>query len=656
MSAEVAAREPSLEDTPASISSEVVATELAGIDSHIEDLMRSAGGRAGSRGIEAVQTILERPNLRYLCDDYTIGVNVAHGVALRPDTNLRLLEDMQEAGVVDALLQSPHGDLTVLFQLPYKGPSYYSNTPDERATQAMVYDTKRAELTSLVTTPGFGRVVKSAVGRHVTFDIVNGFLADRKHAVSEWQASLDNFLAMLDDEQTFQATQTIARTNPAVLRLLVPHPSNTAPSIDEQAALLRDLAEEEQSGISEVLIDGARWSGSDITQKLRFVHAYQYVGLHKRINSSVRARYDYLNEDFSGWLLDDHMLELETKRELLADPVFAKGLAAAIGDDEYDNRLRSLKGTDYINAVINASVDPDEILSRLKGSPNMEITSGKIGLFVNFYRKFGLDCFDLFRTWDTVGSTPDDTLKAVRSNIGTMLQLESRQAGTCRKLREEFFIRHFGRYGADILFTQYQERANTDLESALAVFMSTDHNLSLWGFAQKAFRSIYREVSDLGYKWRIFEAASRRELALVGARARRQYKGDAGLRFGVVAGHAYGKDGRGIDIAGVDEALLSSDLVDTTRIVPIARHTSLKGIFAPRSPLVFHVCNAAKETRGQVNISRASTRALGVVAFASPIVSSLGDVYIQATPEALDVDGVFYETSTQHIAGVRYDP
>jgi hypothetical protein len=610
--------------------------QVAAADEGVRAIMRDAWNKSHQPAVvSAVSAIANTQSLQYLRSSPEIARDTARGIGQYGsgrvfEANVRLTEDMAELGVLQALQESDTLSKTTILYYWYR-KDICAKTTDADLDR---YCERREQLTALLRSPGFEKVIASGFGKHIMYSYVNGFLSDTGYKFDQWQSATLDFLELATDDKTFQHLEAIGANNTELFRTLIPRPGERMP-IAEYRRQLADLAAAKPDAILPQML-GVSWHLSD-AERLRFIHTANYLQLQPLLtHPSTRRRF---HGGAMDWILDESIGSLEDKKELLADQAFVKGLLNA-SSQAYERRLHRKAWDDVIELVIDDCMEPTQAgaaksaltLGFRDHSPDKQATL----LFTAFYKKFGLDCYDLLGSWDEVGQSMEDRCALVRENLGAMRELEKEVPGICRSLRDEFFIRHFGRYDPVDMVDQY---LNKDEQGShgIALYASKDGNTALRSHARYVLPRFRRALlgdqskGDKKHLLRVYEASTPREVAIVLSRSRRRY-GRASI--GLAAVHGY-MDGESILWGDSTDAMMDSgDIVGTigNRYHTYASNErGLGAVFLPDAPVIAHSCSMGKETKERISIGRAAAVAMGVLMLTSTENSSANTITVDSS-------------------------
>jgi len=518
--------------------------------------VRGAVAQAWSREprlttIQGVLAVAESPGMEKLVERPDMVANLAITIGSwgkdLQETNIKLLREMGERGVVDALIDGykgrtnnpDSGEPNVIFSHPPR--KFYGQ--DTVADAVAAYKAKREQLKSFTATPGMERVINSTLGKQVMHLTLQRFFVDTSNPYEAWEKALGDFLQTVDSPESFQNLEALAANNRDVVGLLIPHPDNDHVSVEERKAMITDLAAQQPGSLSEESLNRA-WSLPD-NLRLRGLHAIAACGL----DSYARQR--RISYETGKWLADPSTGTLDEKKALCSDPLFVNGLDRALAHRTTDRMidLGPADGSDpNMQALIEYGLtEADSERIRYNRDRNPEARSKMaIDMYKSFYRRFGLDCFDLLEAWEESGVNQTAQLEQIKRHLSTMEGLEKQyppkdgQPGACRALNDSFFIRHFGRYGFQRMAIQYEERDRLG-PHAFAAFASYDlRSRGLESSAQTNLLNLERELMSLEpfRILRIYEWADERQALTSLLRSKHKYGPAGAIALGGIASAA----------------------------------------------------------------------------------------------------------------------
>lgn len=151
--------------------------------------------------------------------------------------------------------------------------------------------------------------------------------------------------------------------------------------------------------------------------------------------------------------------------------------------------------------------------------------------------QYGLDA-SIVDKWkeSKIGIGPDRFVESYWVNLKTVVELETRQSGSAKRLYEEYGIANFGRYEERMLLHQI-DIIDQDPQYGVIIYPEADHNGAFFQNRHQLYDASL-QLRTGGFETRIVEAGSQRELARRLLRLHKKYS-PAGNKFSfaIVGGH-----------------------------------------------------------------------------------------------------------------------
>ena len=602
-----------------------LAEDFTAIARHLEDVpldlyseAQYAFRKIGSpRAIAAVAIMAKtEAGAELVAEPEALG-ELAYGMSFRADLfdyNVELAKDMGDLGVLQRMRRKDRLDTNVLFaSIP--SHLYGRHNTD---TELERYTKHRSDLMALLRTPGLDRLIASKAGEVMTYPIVAAFLREPAYDMDIWREKVSDLAALAASDETLAQLEDVVDKAPGVLDRLAPDSSSKG-RLD--VAVCRDM-------IAKLAACEPHQSPPNFERVLPFVAWEQRLQAAALCASTDCLRYVKGGTiSFAKWLVDPTDGTYAEKHAMISDPVFIKGFNDVFTYD-WTNRLLGLN-TSLEGKVAESLIDrtlPDvarDIKQHICDNRHSRRDDFGIELYTTFYKRYKLNVIDLLNTWDQTGSDWNDELRerritTVRDHAQTMVDLEYRHPGICRKLQDEFFVRCFGRLTPDMWVEQYNRRDEQGIY-ALAVLSAYDHNRALHHFSKNDLQRLYSEKQFSRRPLRLYETHSAREVALVAAKVRRRY-GEGQVGFGIMGAHAYTDNGDAMHV-GLDAskpAIYDTDFAELQQNILVPKTTSGEGLATlmhPKGHLLVYVCKGASEEQSKQNLTNSMAIALGATAF-----------------------------------------
>lgn len=200
-----------------------------------------------------------------------------------------------------------------------------------------------------------------------------------------------------------------------------------------------------------------------------------------------------------------------------------------------------------------------QALQRLSNSDQESERNTVLNVLNGEIQSWGLDPNTILKAW-TEGHSTDRGLRGlagILENLPAAIYLESQKPGILKTLSEEFGVKNFGRYPAELLIAQYDEKDNTDKPYGVVLYPYSDWNGAFFQ-NKNPLREFYADVKDK-YSIRVLEAGSKYDIARGLLNLKRRYGAQHKISFAVIGGHGTKNS---ILFGGEDErhTLMSQDL------------------------------------------------------------------------------------------------
>ncbi|HEY1041113.1 MAG TPA: hypothetical protein VGE63_00095 [Candidatus Paceibacterota bacterium] len=155
-----------------------------------------------------------------------------------------------------------------------------------------------------------------------------------------------------------------------------------------------------------------------------------------------------------------------------------------------------------------------------------------------FQEKYQLSIDDFFDAWDlSPFATWQSSEQNLWMNLEAMEKIESERPGITKVLHDEFNIREFRRYPAEILIEQFDARLE-HIPYGLVLYTNRDHNRA-FDMYDDVLLSTYQQLKAKGVGMRIMEFDSKYELIKSLARANMTYGSQNKLSYVILGAHGY---------------------------------------------------------------------------------------------------------------------
>ncbi len=161
-------------------------------------------------------------------------------------------------------------------------------------------------------------------------------------------------------------------------------------------------------------------------------------------------------------------------------------------------------------------------------------------IMANLLRRFGVYSRGkkiILKTWED--NTSDQS--QINQNMRTIYEIEWKHPGISKFLRDEFGIQSFGRYPAEILISQYENRDNSKPPYGIILYPENDRSskpqdTGAFFESKDIFLKFY---ASLWNKWqlRVMEAGSKREVERLFIKLKRKYGKNHEISFAIAGGH-----------------------------------------------------------------------------------------------------------------------
>ncbi|MBI4066952.1 hypothetical protein HY407_01105 [Candidatus Gottesmanbacteria bacterium] len=145
-----------------------------------------------------------------------------------------------------------------------------------------------------------------------------------------------------------------------------------------------------------------------------------------------------------------------------------------------------------------------------------------------------LDYDDLAFAW--AGETGKLLDYCDERNLPLLFSLESSHKGICRTLIDEFGIKNFGRFTKEMLVDLFEQRNNRELPYGVLLASQSDHSGDIYATIGQLDNS-YKQLKALGFGLRIYECASKIDIARAFLKSAKRYGKDNKICFVMVDGH-----------------------------------------------------------------------------------------------------------------------
>lgn len=122
-----------------------------------------------------------------------------------------------------------------------------------------------------------------------------------------------------------------------------------------------------------------------------------------------------------------------------------------------------------------------------------------------------------------------------QKNISAIKTLESQRQGIVEFLNKNFGIFDLGRYPAEILIRQYDERDNDEMPYGVIFYPRGDHNGAFYG-DYDAFQDLFKQLKNK-YEIRVGEGASKIDIVKLLYRLDKKYGQKHKISFAIIGGH-----------------------------------------------------------------------------------------------------------------------
>jgi hypothetical protein len=590
---------------------------------------------------------------------------LAHGMANQwqyYDCNVKLVKDMAELGALQNMRDNSRGSNTLNTDMLFYQTQPRYNETTSSAIEKQRYEKHREDLVGLLRMPALGKLSASEAGKYMTQDLVSGFLVDRDYDIDAWRQNMTTLGQLVAHDETLANLDLIATCNPSLLSLLVPKSRDKGPiDIEHSKNLIAELATDK--------ITGDIATATVVARHIPWSHRLHAVATAVSTNATRYVKGAEI--PFAEWLSNDRDGDLEEKRTLLADAAFTKGLVRTF-KAEWVLKLKNMDKT-FEGKAARLLIDealPDVAVS-LKNNMLVQPNDWSFATqpYVEFYKRYGLDCVDLLETWARTGTGSEHKetarLKFVKDNLAAMIELENRQPGVCRKLQDDFFIRNFSRCSTEMWTNQYNNRHTAGERYFQVAISPEDHNFALDQFAKRHLGRLHRLAEGNGRHLRVYEPRSSRELLTSMFRSKQRY-GAGMMEIGVLMAHDHGQPVSAQLGMDNQEHSILWDIrlagLDGNTIFPKAKgRGGLAAIMAPNGSALVGSCASASEISSKLNLANAVAVALGAISFGPQANSYTGQLDFIDNHDGIRIGEVVFENTNKatgvisSVAGNKYN-
>ncbi|HTH72014.1 MAG TPA: hypothetical protein VL737_01470, partial [Candidatus Pristimantibacillus sp.] len=282
------------------------------------------------------------------------------------------------------------------------------------------------------------------------------------------------------------------------------------------------------------------------------------------------------------WCSDEQQQRLiDMVQELAQDPSSRK-LAAAITEGLIDySAVHSLRGS----------------------RPTQVINQGLAAAY-------GMDFVALRPAWED-GHDPKKNPNYHRDNIEMILDLESRNPGISKALRDRFKISNFARCPVEIWEDMYANIDNKDMPYGAVMYAEADYNSAFVSVKDK-IGDLYKQLKSMGCLLRVYECASVADVEGAIMQAENVYERQ--LEFGLMVAHGTPK---GFRLANRTQGL-SCEFLDAADVffhIASGRLQKLASQFVDDALLALYSCSTGDKLK-KACLGQVLAEALGMLVLA----------------------------------------
>ncbi|HSD55884.1 MAG TPA: hypothetical protein VLA92_01890 [Candidatus Saccharimonadales bacterium] len=602
----------------------------------------AVGGVAAIAKTSAVSELAQQPGaIAHLARGMSNNLNYF-------DCNVAFVNDLADLGILQEMRDPNTGefDTSMLFY-DTSHPSDYRPDP---VAEKHAYTQRREHITEALRTPGLDRLIASEAGKYVIRDLVARMVGSDQYDKDGWVKDIETLVAITASDKVIASLDKIAAENPELLSLLIPFGGGASVDVEVYG-----------SRISEV----AGWGGRTDLGNIMKVATHTPWPVRMQV-AAMLVSTDAIEHvkgaemSLAEWLSDDGRDgDLATKIDLLRDSVFTKGLTKTFKID-WVMRLRNIN-KDHEGRMAGLLID--EGLADIALSLRQTIDSGDpydwtfaSELYVQFYKRYGVDCIDLLDTWSRTGfgrlDAEETQIRYAKESLRTMDKIEAQRPGICRTLQDDFFIRNFNRCPADMWIDQYDHRLTAGVPYFQIALSPEDHNTATQQFAAMHLEGLYSKAKRMGRHLRIYEPRTARELLTSMFRSKQRY-GVGLMEIGIFMAHDYGMPVSAQLSEDVNDGVLWDIRLaelENNVVVPKAKGSGgLASVMAKNGSALVGSCSSASEATSKLNLTNATAAALGAISFGTTGNSHVRNIWLVDTADGPRIGKVDFARSDNGI-------
>lgn len=204
------------------------------------------------------------------------------------------------------------------------------------------------------------------------------------------------------------------------------------------------------------------------------------------------------------------------------------------------NETQTQNASESLKRLSEEIKDASE-LSRLascffKREANLELMAEGQKVLQSILERHNLP-FEITYSWVISGWNSAD---AVRENLKSIIELESKKPGAAKFLYKEFGIADFGRYPVDLLLKQYEEADNIKNPYGVVIFPRNDWNGAFYETGRK-LKSLLVGLENHNFSLRVFECEGKFGVARALLKLNKKYNPPDGsghkISLAIIGGH-----------------------------------------------------------------------------------------------------------------------